>query len=180
MKVYVAVEAALIAVLAVYGIRLGREARTLNSQADGFKEIAMTSGNIVLRSLAGIDASGQMVNNVIPPGTKRLVVFSLRGRTLEQDLHFWSSAASLLSKESGVRLVGFCDTSACAQAVRDLYQSLSFPVIAYGEANALQAVLSADEQGNLILLSGALQPLGKVRWRGEDVTPSSVSRLVLP
>jgi hypothetical protein len=174
------VEAALVTVLAVYGVHLGREARELDSNAAELKRIAIVNGNIVIRSLSGIDASGGMVNKVIPPGTKRLVVFGLRGRTLERDVHFWGSAASLLLKDSRVRLVAFCDSSACAQAVRRSYQSLSFPVIAYGEANASQAVLSADEQGNLILLSGALQTIGKVRWRGDDVTPAGVSRLVLP
>jgi hypothetical protein len=179
MKLEVLVEAALLIALSVYGVRLGREARTMNSHADELNRIAITNGNIVIRSVSGIDASGEMVNKVIPPGTKRLVVFRLRQRTLEQDLHFWSSAASLLSKESGVRLVAFCDTSACAQAVRQFYQSLSFPVIAYGEANASQAVLSADEHGNLILLNGALQTVGMVRWRGEDVTPADTTRRVM-
>jgi hypothetical protein len=128
----------------------------------------------------GIDVSGQMVNKIIPPGTKRFVVFSLRGTTLEHDLNFWGGLATLLQKESGIRLVGFCDTSACVEGVGHLSQSLRFPVIAYGDAGASQAVLNADAQGDLILLSGALETISKVRWRGEDVTPASVTRLVLP
>jgi hypothetical protein len=180
MKMEVVVEAVLVSALAVYGIHLGREARALNSNADQLKGLSMANGNIMIRSVSGIDAVGAMVNKVITPGTERFVVFALRGRALDRDLHFWGSAASLLSKDSRVRLLAFCDSRACAQAVRLSYQSLSFPVIAYGEAKTSQAVLSADERGELVLLGGALQTIGKFRWRGEDVTPADVTREVLP
>src|ERR1022692_2004117 len=179
MKIEVVIEAALVAVLAVYGVHFATEARTLNSEADELRGI-LANGSTQIRSIMGIDVSGQMVNKIIPPGTKRFVVFSLRGTTLEQDLNFWGGLAALLPKESGIRFVGFCDTTACAQRVGHLYESLSFPVIAYGDAGASQAVLNADAQGDLILLSGALETISKVRWRGEDVTPASVTRLVLP
>jgi hypothetical protein len=178
MKVVVVVEAALVAALAVFGVRLASEARALDRKSDVMKSQVSSNWGIVLQSVTGIDVSGHLVGDVIPPGTKRFVVFGLRGATLQQDLNFWISAAALLAKDGGIHFVGFCDDEPCADGVRHLAQPLSFPVIAYGEASGSQAVINADAEGNCILLSGGLATAGKVSWRRPDMNPSTLALLV--
>jgi hypothetical protein len=180
MKVHIAIEAALVAVLAVYGVRLARNARMLDLQANEGRYLAVAGERIAFQSVTGLDATGRFVNKVIPPGTKRFVVFALRGSTFQDDLNFWNGVAALLPKDRGIRLLGFCDGTACAETLRSANQQGSFPIIVYGEATSSQAIINADTQGNLILLSGALATVGKVSWRGADDTPASVARLVLP
>jgi len=179
MKAEVLLEIALIAVLAVFGVRLSKEIRALDSRAIVQQSRAVSSERSAIYSLTGINPSGQVINRLIPPGTKRFVVFGLRGVTIQEDLNFWSGVDALIPPSSGVRLVGFCDGNVCANALQSSPHSSTFPVIAYGDATGSQAIVYADAQGSFILLDGGLKPLSRIKWRSSELVPADIVRQVL-
>jgi hypothetical protein len=179
MKSETLVETVLIVVLAVYGVHLARELRGLTSETARRRSfVSSASDNLALQSVNGIDVFGQLVNKVVPVGAKRFVIFGFRNSTLQDDVRFWSDAARLLPADGSVRLLAYCDGTPCVDTVKHSYQSLGFPVVAYGEPGSLQAVSAADTKGNCIVLSAGLMTVGKVLWRQPNTNPSDVVRLV--
>jgi hypothetical protein len=180
VKSEILIETILVGALAIYGVRLAKEIRTLRLQPDRQQFLATANERLALHSVTGIDTSGQLVNKIIVPGTKRFMVFGLRNSNLAEDLSFWSNAAALVHKDGGISFVGFCDSKACVEAVRSNYQSLRFPVIAYGEAVSSQALLNADAEGNFILLDGGLRTISTMQWRQPGLTPEYIVRAAQP
>jgi hypothetical protein len=169
----------LIIILGFYGWLLAKQTRALSEQTKTAQAIADANQTLGFLSESGIDVSGRLVSPFWPPGTKHTLVFMLRGTTVRADLDFWRNVATLLPKDAGIRLVGYCDGDDCANFVRSDARLPDFPVIAYGEILSSQALVNADAQGNgLLLLDQKKHPLSskRVGWRAPGQTPFNVVR----
>lgn len=175
----VVIEIALAGALAACAVPLSKEIGAVRSQADFERTIAAKNQQIILRSTGGIDVSGRLVYEVLPQNAKRFVIFGLRHSTLQEDVRLWSAAVALLATEPDVHVIGYCDGAACAESVTNANQSLDFTIIAYGEAAAVQAVLNADAQGNLLVSDGRMMPLRQIRWRIPGQVAANIVKEVL-
>jgi hypothetical protein len=135
---------------------------------------AAAVGKRLLRTEGGIDVYGNLVRHLPPPKAKRTIVFLLRGGQVRADLEFWRNVESLLPKDTGFRLVGYCDGDACANAVKGEALQPDFPVIAYGEIGAGQAMVEADAQGEAFILSEEWFQPRRLGWRSQGRSPLSV------
>lgn len=178
LKVILA-EALLAACLLLWGVRLWRATGIFNAEATAAQAAEVVSPHGALRTVAGINIWGKPVYLEPPAGTKRFVVFMLHGATISTDVAFWRSVAERLHGRRGIRLAGYCDGSACAEAARRLKAPAGFPILAFGEVIGSQALLSVDSEGDFFLLDGRSYILAEDRWRGPGVTPKSVAALIV-
>ena len=102
---------------------------------------------------------------------EKLVAFLLRQETLLEDLKFWREVGRRLAPFSRVRLLAYCDGTACARTVTAHLVDGDFRVIAYGEVVGSQAVFNADLQGRFVI---AREPAG-VPWREPGIRPADVA-----
>lgn len=175
MKGQVFIEIVLIGMLGLYAwLLLGR---MQEFRFDPRQEAIEASGQLLFTNATGIDIGGNRVDPAQIPNTNRCMAFLLRNTSLRADLNFWDNVASLLPKGSGVRLIGYCDGSACVEGVKNDLRLADFPVIAYGDVVDSQALLNADAAGNFLLTDIHHQPRS-IEWRG--LGPASVVRSVLP
>lgn len=167
---------ALIAALGYFGWQLGRSVRTLRQQPRRQQLIFNKSQQTVFTAEAGIDVWGTPVSPLPPPQAKRTIVFMVRGSSAEQDLSFWRSVESLLPKNDGIRLVGYCDGKACVNTVRREANPIDFPVIAYGELDGSQALLNEDARGHAVLRSEQWFIPKSIAWRSPARTPRILAK----
>jgi hypothetical protein len=180
MKKQILVEVILIAVLEVYAGLLTRQTKASLLRVDAAHSVVSANEKIaVLDSVTGIDVLGNVVFPVPPHDARYFAAFVLRDASIRDDLNFWRGVAGSLSKRSGVRLVAYCDGTACAQTIRNSPQSTDFPVIVYGETVGSQALLNADARGNFLLLDRQRHMLGPIAWRTPGQTPQTVLAKVL-
>lgn len=135
---------------------------------------AATAGKLVLHTEGGIDVYGNRIRHLPPPGVKCTIVVLLRGGQVQVDLEFWRNVKSLLPRDSGFRLVGYCDGDACANAVKGEARRPEFPVIAYGEIGGGQAMIEADARGDAFILSEEWFHSRRIGWRSQGRSPLSV------
>lgn len=135
---------------------------------------AAAVGKRFLRTEGGIDVYGNLVQHLPPPKVKRTIVFLLRGVHVRADLEFWSNVKSLLPRDSGFRLVGYCDGDACANAVKGEARRPDFPVIEYGEIGDGQAMVEADAEGDAYILSEEWFQSRRIGWRSQGRSPLRV------
>lgn len=175
-----AIELALVVALAVCGVRLSAELEFVRRRAR--VELALAGDNqlLVLRSASGIDVSGKFISAALPTRVERLAVFGLRRSSLGDDLRVWGAVQAQLGKAGTVHFVGFCDGTDCAESVRRLRRGLvPFPVLAYGEATAVQAVVNADAYGRMLLLDRKMRLLRQIEWRTPGYDARAISDEVL-
>jgi hypothetical protein len=164
----------LIAILGFYGWQLTRNAWILHGLPQMQQVTSDRNRTLVFQSEAGIDILGRPVYPIFASGTKRTIIFLLRSASVKKDLDFWRQVESLLAKNTGPRLVGYCDGDECAEAVRHDARPTDFPVVAYGEITSTQALVNADAEGSAILRNGSLMGPKRLAWRAQGKTPQSV------
>lgn len=174
VKIETLIGIVLIAVLGFYGVRLVRSTLALSRLAPTARSSAGTNRRLVFQSEAGIDVWGKPVYPLPAAQAKRTIIFLLRGASIAADLDFWRNVESLLPKNAGLHLVGYCDGNNCADAVRRDAKPPGFPVIAYGEVIGSQALVNVDANGNSILMSEQWLQSKRVKWREPTRTPLSV------
>lgn len=161
-------------VLAASALFLNEQASGLRTQANFERSLQRSNQELSAISTTGIDATGRVMFEVLPPDARRFVLFGLHRSTLEADLLFWRSVGDLLASQSGVYLIGYCDSSVCAEDARNSHRSAGFSVIAYGEPATVQAVLNADAEGAALVGDGKMMPLRRAPWRGRSASPANV------
>jgi hypothetical protein len=165
----------LIAVLAISALRLRPELERTWRGVDVERAYLARDRRLSLSSLAGIDPSGQRVLDVLPKDVRRWVVVGLRTATLHDDVRYWSAVAAALPPDARIRLVGYCDSSDCRQALSQDGEKPSFQVLVYAEAVPSQAVASADAAGQYVLLDKDLRRLRRTTWRSPRPQPSETA-----
>lgn len=128
-----------------------------------------------LSSLGGIDPNGQRVLDVLQKDVRRWVVFGLRTATLPDDVSYWTAVVTALPSNAQIRVVGYCDSSACRQVLNQQPDKPRFQVLVYGEAVPSQAVATADAAGEYVLLDKDLKRLRRVSWRSPRPQPSQTA-----
>ncbi len=177
----VSVEVVLIGLLSVYGWLL----------IDGLPPSRVTREQILIETnkrlrfadASGIDVWGERVNPLQVRGTNGIIAFLLRNASLGRDLRFWQEVSGLIPKGSGICLVGYCDGSACAEAMRNNPLSGEFPIIEYGEIIDSQALINADMEGAFIMVvkdKNVPSETRVIRWRDLGQTPASLVRSIWP
>lgn len=185
-RIELALEAGLIVLLVSFGFGLRRDLfrlRTRGVVSDLVSEHLVADNELeALRSVTGVGVLGHLIYPFPPRGTKRFVVFVLRGSRVKADLAFWLSVAGSLSAESdSIRLVAFCNGSACGEVVRRIEErrSLPFPVIEFAEMTGGQALVNADDNGQFLLLNRQAYVLARFRWRQGAMSPSDAAEVIL-
>jgi hypothetical protein len=174
MKAHLLIEIVLIAILGVHGWLLldgmppSRET-VERSAAEANQRLRLLDGR-------GVGVQGDHIDLGPHSEDDRVVAFILRHGTLLEDLNFWREVSELLSSSSGARLLAYCDGAACVQSVTAHLRNGDFPVLAYGETVASQAVFNADLQGNFVI---AREPNG-VPWRRSGIEPMDVAEGLRP
>lgn len=128
-------------------------------------------GARLFNSLGGIAADGTGLVLTTPDGARRFVVFVLHRSTLQADLGFWEQVQRLLILPPDEKLVGYCDSSACANALERMGRARPFVVIGYAENRTARVLSSADSDHRALVLDGELRYLGNVKW--SDSEPAS-------
>ena len=166
--VLVAVAVAASVVAGARGRELMVEGYAAKARIASERQRAAANSGLVVRDLLGIDAGGNLLEMKRNAPT---VLFLLHQSTIATDLHFWREVSGL-TPPNRAALVAFCDGDACDASARKL--SLPFPVVAYCEMEACQAVLNADARGRALVLP----PLGYSHdgpeWRLPGVSPKDV------
>lgn len=147
-----------------------------------------SNSNLRLRPLdaRGIGVHGERIDPSAVPAITRIGAFVIRHASVAADVQFWREAANLLPAESTIQLVAYCDGEDCARTIRDEFDLPEFPVIAFGEVVASQAVMNADLAGAFVIIRhGQDQPGGSrartdaVRWRDQVLSPVQVVESLL-
>jgi len=158
----------LIPVLSFYAWSLAQDIGRLRAGRTRLADIAAVNLRLAYRRPAGVAIDGTLVAPA--PDQNKYVAFLLRGQSLQHDLDFWIRAKKLMDSRQDIGLFGYCDSQQCVDAIRKL-QPLSFPVLAYGEAAGIQAVVNEDVRGRAILqIVGKASPL-EIAWRDPRVSP---------
>ena len=179
MQRQICIQLIFIVALSVYGWVIVQ--RTPHSALEHKHDVIESNKRLLFVDGAGIDVRGELVNSKATSETKRVVAFLLRESTATQDVEFWRDVERMLPKNSGVRLVAYCDGSACAKIVRELSLSSSFPVILYGELIDSQAVLNADTEGAFVLKErDKSNRVRAIRWRDVHQRSEDIVRRVVP
>lgn len=169
-------EALLAVALAALGAKLATRVAHEVRAAEVRQAIRAANGREALRAVGGVDPWGRLVHEIPPAGAVRFVAFLLRAQSIESDLQFWNRVASLLPPGRGVRIVAYCDGALCDAKVRARGEPAAFPVIAFADAVDGQAVINADEDGQLLLLDPNTHAVEKRFWRRDSVGPRAVAR----
>jgi len=167
----------LVIILGVYACSLGKDIMTLKRLREKEAIMAHSNTDLLYDQPSGIDVFGKhLVASSF--GTKRNVVFLLRNDSLHDDLNFWRHVAALLDTHKEIGLVAYCDGERCVDSIRKM-QTLAFPVMAFGEATAIQALVNADSDGNAIVKDVGTQKELKVSWRAAGYSPQMIAQEVV-
>jgi hypothetical protein len=174
MKAHLVIESVLIAILGIHGWFLLDKMPPTREAV----ERSATEANQRLRLLdgRGIGVQGDPIDLGPHLEGQRVVAFLLRHGTLSEDLNFWREVGRLLPPSSRVRLLAYCDGAACVQSVTAQIKEGDFPILAYGETVAAQAVFNADLQGNFVI---AREP-GGTSWRHSGIQPVDIAKGLRP
>jgi hypothetical protein len=126
----------------------------------------------------GIDINGSHLRILPPSDGQRTLTFMLRGESLVADLAFWNSVASGLEAHN-VRLLGYCDSSRCAENIRSRSGRLNFPIVFYANADTANALFEMDDKGAAVLQNETWLKARAIPWRGPNSLPNDVIREVL-
>lgn len=159
--------------IGILGLHCWQLIDKMHSPADHVRVVAEANTRLMFRHGIGVDVHGEQMDPRRIAGTRRTLAFLLRDASLSADAEYWRQVADLLPKTAGIRLVGYCDGSACADRMRSAALLPGVPVVAFGEAIDTQAVLNADLTGNA-LLKGNLARSRSIPWRDQGTTPAQV------
>lgn len=166
-------EAALVAALAVWGVRLFRAAAEGVRAARAVPTVPRTPIGEWF-SPEGIQPDGRVA--AVPP--ERLnVVFLIREVSARADVAFWRKVAARLPAGSGIGLVAYCAGGHSAVG-RTMLDAGRWPgvVFSHGPLADIQALLGADSRGEFLLLDSRFFIIGVRRWRGPRLQPAAVVR----
>ena len=128
------------------------------------------NGDQVCRKPSGLDVNA--VKITASPHITKYLAFLLRRSSLPQDLAFWREVSRLMTAQTGIQLVGYCDSVQCADSIRSR-QPLPFVVLQYGEAGSVQAVVNADARGQAVIkAAGAIN--SAILWRSPGAEPLKI------
>jgi hypothetical protein len=171
------VQLALIGVLAVCAMSLGKQLDATRSGITIERSRAAINERVRLTSIAGVDVRGT-VRETLPEQAKRFVVPGFRSSTIDQDISLWTAVAALLADEPDIHIIAYCDDARCAEAASKLPPSPRFTVIRYGEPSNSQAVLYADGRGDCFVLSPEMKTLRRIAWRTPGRVAEDIAREV--
>jgi len=164
-----------IVVLFLQGLRLSRAAWNMRQPQRELTAQALNQ-RLVFQSALGIDVFGKLVYPLPPPEVDRTIVFLLRGKSIVSDLQFWHQVEGIVPTSSHIRLIGYCDSDDCINDIKAHREAFNFPVIAYGELVASQALINADEDGSSVLLREQWLIPHFLKWRTTDRRPLDIVR----
>ncbi len=140
-------EVLLIILMVCYGWTLSNDVAKHASRQK--KVESMSKSAMQYRSPVGITADG---NPIKSPGPRadRYVVFLLHADSLRSDLGFWNSASIVLGPQSRTALIAYCGGTACSEMAQQS-GAHRFPILQYGDAVSIQALVDADSYGAAIV-----------------------------
>ena len=168
--------AALAATLYFYAWRLGKDAHDTNIRINS--PIRASSRRLVFSGEEGIDIFGNVVHPLPPTAARATLVFLLHTNHLSNDIRFWTDISQSLPKDSGIRLVGYCDGPSCASTLRS-ERSLPFPVIEFGETIGSQALIDADRNGECLLREEMWFSEKRLHLQGRPISPKELAKEIL-
>lgn len=166
----------LIAILSYYGWLQIKDIMVLRKHQIAQDSIAKSNDSIILRRVSGIDIFGAPAGS-LSPGIKRDVIFLLRYESLVGDLEFWRKVSVKLNSHSEIKVIGYCDNSQCVDSIKTS-PNPPFTVLAYGEADGVQAVVNADKNGDAILKENGKVMTTMVSWRKNGLHPEDIAQEV--
>jgi hypothetical protein len=157
-------------------VALATAAPMLKKQHDGAKRVLVAARGEVKRnpslgfpSLGGIELNGKVFGPVSDAAVNRTLVCRLRTSSLTQDLAGLADVARVLHRDTKIDLVAYCDGPDCSQALRTRPSALPFPVVTHGEVVASQALATADERGECLLVDKGFTSVKAASWRKPGV-----------
>ena len=164
----------LIIALGFYGWSLAKDLTTLKLGPENEAIAARENLGIVYAQPSGVSVYGkQIIRSSL--GTKKSLVFLLRSESLQNDLSYWGRVGMLLDSHKEIGLAGYCDSQQCAESIRKM-QPLAFPVLEFGEATSIQAVVNADAGGNAILKDVGTYLQSNILWRAAESSPQEAAQ----
>jgi hypothetical protein len=150
--------ASLFAGLAAIGLTLLRQDRhmeaAVQAPAESFRLDA--PGDVLMAD--GVDQNGKIVDRM-PPGTVRMVAFSLRGSDLSEELEFWQRVRR--SAGSGTFFLGICVDKNCTLRAQNLRADL--PILVAGELTGMVAMLQARAASSFLVTDGRARIVAEVQ-----------------
>jgi len=161
----------LLIVLSLYAWSLVKDLATLEQWRKA--QAALARDDVAYGESSGVSVVGTAIHApALSRGTD--MVFVLRHKSLQNDLSFWQQVKAAMGAEKLVGLVGYCDSQLCVEDVRTMAPP-PFPVLAYGEAASIQAVMDADVHGLALVIKGAVgRSVSRIHWRKPGTTPQAV------
>ena len=159
----------LIVVLGSYACSLSKDVMMLSRLKQKQAIMAHAKSDLIYDQPAGVDVYGK---KIVPSSLskKRNIVFFLRNENLQKDLDFWSHVGMLLDSHREIGLIGYCDGWQCADSIRKMHP-LGFPVLAFGEATDIEAVVDADGDNKAILKDVGSHLQSTILWRSAESSP---------
>jgi hypothetical protein len=139
-----------------------------------------SSNNQIFLDGVGIDIMGNNIysNTVEEIGkTKKTVIaFLLQYESLNDDLKFWNEVGDRLTN-ANTRLVAYCENEQCVEVIKKNPLKAHFQVLEYGEITDMQAIISADANGEFWLINSQNDRI-KLNWRDGILTPNEIARSI--
>jgi len=175
MKIKFIWEILLICILIITGWYLYGIMKQVESNNPELKAIE-NDNNLIFSDGAGIDFMGNKIDsfleNKADEDERFVVAFLLRYNSLDADLKFWNEVKGYLSEPDTIRLTAYCENNKCVEAIRINPDKVHFPVLEYGEASDMQAVIAADANGEFYLQGSRFR---KIKWRNEILEPFDIA-----
>ena len=174
MKKRIVLEMALICIFGFTGWYLFGVMKQTESDNPELKEIE-SNNSLVFSYGTGIDVTGNKIDSYITNSMDDVVInivaFFLRYDSLDADLMFWNEVGSYLAELDTVKLIAYCESVLCIEAVKRNPDIAHFTVLEYGNVIDMQAIVNADMAGEFWL-----RGTKRVKWRDGAKTPFDVSQ----
>lgn len=162
------------AALIVSGVRIAKSTAQAKKSLLQEEQLLSSRSSPSFTSESGVDIGGRPVNPMPPPFELRAVAFLIRSSSVNSDLSFWTSVSNSLPKDSGIRLIGYCDNDSCIESTKTRMAVLPFTILAAGEVFSSEALIDADAHGEAIIRSEEWMRPQVRPWRMPEITPQQL------
>ena len=129
----------------------------------------------------GIDIMGNYVDSVLLNNTdgveKFIIAFLVRENSVDKDLQFWNEVNGYLSNIDvvNISMIAYCENNQCIDYIRNNSNANNISVLEYGEVSDMQAVISADTNGEFWLRGNRFK---RSKWRDENLSPLDIANFI--